>query len=120
MKLLKAFVRTHKLEEIVRALEAAAAPGITVSHVHGVGHGYAPNLFTLAEREMERARELAQVEVVCADPEVDRLVGALVSAARTGMRGDGIVFVTEVERAIRIRTGVEGLTTTRESVAGQF
>jgi len=108
MKLLKAFVRTDKLEEIVRALEVAKAPGITVSRVHGVGYGYAPNMFTMSEREMSRAQAIAKVEVVCADPQVDRLVDALVSAAQTGLRGDGIVFVTEVERAIRIRNHEEG------------
>lgn len=108
MKLLKAFVRTHKLEEIVRALEAAKAPGITVSRVHGVGYGYAPNMFTLSESEMSRAQTMAKVEVVCADTQVDHLVDALISSAQTGLRGDGIVFVTEVERAIRIRTKEEG------------
>lgn len=118
MKLLKAFVRTHKLEEIVRALEAEEAPGIAVSSVRGVGYGYAPNLFTLSESEMTRAQEMTKVEVVCAAPELDRLVGALVAAARTGLRGDGIVFVTEVERAIRIRTGEEGLAAFRESATG--
>ena len=118
MKLVKAFVRSYKLEEIVRALEAAEAPGITVSRVHGVGYGYAPKLFSMSEGEMEHAQEMAKVEVVCADLVLDRMVGALVAAARTGLSGDGIVFVTEVERAIRIRTGEEGPAAFRGSASG--
>ncbi|MGE5346024.1 MAG: P-II family nitrogen regulator [Acidithiobacillales bacterium] len=108
MKLLKAFVRTSRVDGIVRALEEAHAPGITVSRCHGVGYGYDPMLFTLSPRELARTPEVTKVEVVCRSEDVDRLLGVLVQAARTGTRGDGIVFVTPVERAVRIRTGEEG------------
>ena len=107
MKLLKAFVRTTRAEAVVRALEGAGAPGITLSRVHGVGYGYDPATFTLAPRELSRTPEVVKIEVVCNDREVDRLTEVLVTAARTGGRGDGIVFVTPVERAIQIRTGEE-------------
>jgi len=105
--LLKAFVRTSKVDDVICALEAAQAPGITVSRVHGVGYGYEPSLFTLAPSELRRTPEVAKVEVVCARSDTDRLLDAIVQAARTGSHGDGIVFVTPVERAIKIRTGAE-------------
>jgi nitrogen regulatory protein P-II 1 len=108
MKLLKAFVRTRKVDDVIRALETAGAPGITVSCVHGVGYGYDPFLFTLAPRELPKTPEVAKVEVVCGDEDADRLLAALVEAARTGSKGDGIVFVTAVERAVRVRSGEEG------------
>jgi nitrogen regulatory protein P-II 1 len=107
MKLIKAFVRTDRVEEVVRALEDAGAPGITVSRVHGVGYGYDPYLFTLAPSEIRKTPEVSKAEIVCRDEDLDRLVDALVTAARTDTRGDGIVFVTAVERAIKIRTGQE-------------
>jgi nitrogen regulatory protein P-II 1 len=105
MKLLKAFVRTSKLDETIRRLEDAQAPGISVSSVHGVGYGYEPLLFTLSPSELHKIPEVAKVEIVCQDSELNRLLDALVHAARTGSQGDGIVFVTPVERAVRIRTG---------------
>ncbi len=95
-------------EAVVGALKGAGAPGITVSRVHGVGYGCDPILYTLAEGELRKAPEVSKVEVVCLDEDADRLVAAIVETAHTGGRGDGIVFVTPVERAGRIRTRQEG------------
>lgn len=76
--------------------------------MHGVGYGYDPCLFSLAPGELRRAPEVSQVEVVCSDEDLDRLLEAILAATHTGCRGDGIVFVTSVERTIRIRTREEG------------
>lgn len=108
MKLIKAFVRTSRVDEVVRALEAAGAPGITISRVHGVGYGYEPMLFTLSPSEYSKTLEVSKVEVVCCREDADCLIEALAKAARTGVHGDGVVFVTPVERAVKIRTGEEG------------
>lgn len=108
MKLIKAFVRTTRVDEVVRALEAAGAPGITVSRVHGVGYGYEPLLFTFAPSEYNKMLEVSKIEVVCCAPEVQCLLDAVTKAARTGVEGDGIVFVTPVEQAVKIRTLAEG------------
>ncbi len=108
MKLLKAFVRTSRVNAVIRALESAGAPGITLSRVHGVGYGYEPMLFTLSPSEYRKTLEVTKVEVVCRDSEAERLAGALADAARTGSQGDGIVFVTGVESAMKIRTGASG------------
>lgn len=109
MKLLKAFIRMEVTDAVVRALEKAAAPGITVSAVRGVGYGYDPQFsFTEHLSDLRRAPEVSKVEVVCLDEDADRLVAAIVETAHTGGSGDGIVFVTPVERAVRIRTREEG------------
>lgn len=110
MKLLKAFIRTSRVDDVIRALEEARAPGVTISRVHGVGYGYDPMLFTLSPSEIKKTPEVVKIEVVAGDDDVDRLIDVLTSAARTGSRGDGIIFVTPVERAIKIRTGIEGAT----------
>ena len=107
MKLLKAFVRNRRVDEVIRALRAARAPGVTVSRVHGVGYGYDPMLFTLSPSEINKAPQVAKVEVVCDDEDEIRLIAAITEAARTGSQGDGIVFVTDVQRALKIRTGEE-------------
>lgn len=105
MRLIKAFVRTMRINDIIRALQGAGAPGITVSIVHGVGYGYDPYAFSLSPGELQRTPELAKVEVVCRAEDEERLMAALVAAARTGAGGDGIAFVTPVDRAVKIRTG---------------
>ena len=115
MKLLKAFIRIHRVDEVVRALEEARAPGITVSRVHGVGYGYEPLVFTLAPSEMRRSPEVSKIEVVCRDEDLDRLLAVLAAAARTGDPGDGVVFVTPVEQALKIRTGETGPAALREA-----
>lgn len=108
MQLIKAFVRSSRVDGVIRALEDAGAPGITISQVHGVGYGYEPFLFTLAPSRLHKTPLVAKVEVVCGDQQVQALTDALVSAARTGDPGDGIVFVTAVTRAVKIRTGTTG------------
>ncbi len=105
MKLLKAFIRTTKAEDVVGALRRAGAPGITISRVVGVGYGYEPLTFTLAPSEITTAPEITRIEVVCDDECVGTLLTEILKAAHTGFPGDGIVFVTPVEQAIKIRTG---------------
>jgi nitrogen regulatory protein P-II 1 len=108
VKQIKAFVRCVAVDKVVRALQAAGVPGVTVSAVHGVGHGYEPEHFSLAPRDVAHAPQIAKVEVVCRAQDADRLVRAIADAARSGLPGDGIVYVAPVERAVKIRTGEEG------------
>jgi len=108
MKEIKAYIRVAKVDAVIQALRASGAPGITASRVHGVGYGYEPYLFTLAPSELKRTPEVAKLEVVCEDLCADAAVEIIVEAARTGDPGDGIVFVTPVERAVKIRSGAQG------------
>ncbi len=64
MKLLKAFIRTTKAEDVVGALRRAGAPGITISRVVGVGYGYEPLTFTLARGEIDDAEYLKRRELL--------------------------------------------------------
>ena len=105
MKQLKAYVRTTRVESVIAAFETEGAPGVTASRVHATGYGYDPLDFTLSPIDIHRTPEVAKLEVVCRDESVDRLVAVIVAASRTGVPGDGIVFVTPVEQAVRIRTG---------------
>jgi len=107
MREIKAYIRVSKVDDVIRALRIAGAPGITVTRVHGVGYGCEPYLFTLAPSELKKTPEVAKLEVVCEDDCADHAVEVIVQAARTGDPGDGIVFTTPVERAVKIRTGDE-------------
>ena len=111
MNEIKAYVRRSQVNQVVASLERAGAPGITLVEVHPVGYGYEPDYFEAQfDDAIKRYRlwQVVKLEVVCADKDTDRLVRAILEAARTGQPGDGMVFVSEVSRAVRVRDGASG------------
>lgn len=108
MKEIKAYVRRCCVNKIVAELEKAGAPGITIVEIHPVGYGYEPNYFEPRfEDAIRRYGYLAivKIEVVCADKDLDRLVGVIEKEGRSGGLGDGMIFVADVCQAVRIRNG---------------
>ena len=105
MKLVIAIIKPFKLEDVRDALLAVGVHGMTVTEVKGYGR-------QKGHTEIYRGSEYAvnflpkiRVEVAVAATEVERVVEAIGSAAKTGQIGDGKVFVTSIDQAIRIRTG---------------
>ncbi len=105
MKLVIAIIKPFKLEDVRDALLAVGVHGMTVTEVKGYGR-------QKGHTEIYRGSEYAvnflpkiRIEVAVASDEVERVVEAIGSAAKTGQIGDGKVFVTPIEQAIRIRTG---------------
>jgi nitrogen regulatory protein PII len=108
MKLITAVVKPFKLDDVKDALKAAGAQGITVSEVRGFGRqGGHTETYRGAEYNIEFVPKV-RIELVVDDSVVDRAVEAIRSAASTGKIGDGKIWVTNVERIIRIRTGETG------------
>jgi nitrogen regulatory protein PII len=108
MKLITAIVKPFKLDDVKDALKAAGAQGITVSEVRGFGRqGGHTETYRGAEYNIEFVPKV-RIELVVDDSVVDRAVEAISSAASTGKIGDGKIWVTNVERIIRIRTGETG------------
>ena len=108
MKLITAVVKPFKLDEVKDALKAAGAQGITVSEVRGFGRqGGHTETYRGAEYNIEFVPKV-RIELVVDDAVLDRAVEAIRSAAATGKIGDGKIWVTNVERIIRIRTGETG------------
>ena len=107
MKLITAIIRSFKLDEVREALTEVGVSGITVTEVKGFGRqkGHT-ELYRGAEYVVDFLPKV-KVEVVVNTGDVDRCVEAIVRAARTGKIGDGKIFVTSVERVVRIRTGEE-------------
>ena len=105
MKQITAIIKPFKLEEVREALAECGVTGLTVTEVKGFGRqkGHT-ELYRGAEYVVEFLPKV-KVEVVVNSADVDRCVDAIVLAARTGKIGDGKIFVTAVERVIRIRTG---------------
>lgn len=111
MKEIKAFIRRDKVNQIVEELQRAGAPGITVTEVHPVGYGYEPNYFECHYTSVLNSyRHLAivKLEVVCADADSEKLVRVVEKLSHTGKEGDGVIFVSDVADAIRIRDGERG------------
>jgi nitrogen regulatory protein P-II 1 len=108
MKLITAVVKPFKLEEVKDALKAAGIAGMTVSEVRGFGRqGGHTETYRGAEYQIDFVPKVS-IELVVDDAVVDSVVETIASAAATGKIGDGKIWVTDVERLIRIRTGEEG------------
>ncbi|MEZ5398793.1 MAG: P-II family nitrogen regulator [Bryobacteraceae bacterium] len=108
MKEIKAYVKRDCINNLVDQLEKAGAPGITIVEIHPVGYGYDPNYFGFhAEDVFQRYKHLriVKVEVVCADADLQQLLDVIRGQCSTGAKGDGMIFVSEVVRSVRIRDG---------------
>ena len=105
MKKVEAIIKPFKLDDVREALSEIGITGMTVTEVKGFGRqkGHT-ELYRGAEYVVDFLPKMKLEEVVT-DDIVDRCVEAIISAARTGKIGDGKIFVTPVEKVIRIRTG---------------
>ncbi|HLI53387.1 MAG TPA: P-II family nitrogen regulator [Acidimicrobiales bacterium] len=108
MILVTAVVKPFKLEEVKAALQEAGVAGMTVSEAQGFGRqGGHTEVYRGAEYRIDFVPKV-RVEVVVDDAAAERVVSAIVTAARTGRIGDGKVWTTQVDDLIRIRTGERG------------
>ena len=111
MQEIKAYIRRSQVNQVVDKLGKAGAPGITIAEIHPVGYGYEPKYFTPPFGQMFKPFgpfEIVRLEVVCADADVEQFIQVVLEAGCTGIKGDGMIFVSEVSRAIRIRDGSSG------------
>jgi nitrogen regulatory protein P-II 1 len=108
MKKIEAIVKPFKLDEVKEALQGIGIQGMTVTEVKGFGRpkGHT-ELYRGAEYVVDFLPKI-KVELAVSDELVDKAVQAIVQAANTGRIGDGKIFVTDIEEAIRIRTGERG------------
>ncbi len=108
MKLVTAIVKPFVLEDVKGALEQVGVLGMTVSEVQGYGRqkGHT-EVYRGAEYSVDFVPKV-RVEVLADDALADKVVDAVVEAARTGKIGDGKVWVTPVESVVRVRTGERG------------
>jgi nitrogen regulatory protein P-II 2 len=105
MKLVTAIIKPFKLEDVRDALTQLGISGMTVSEVKGYGR-------QKGHTEIYRGAEYAvnflpkvKIEVAVPSDRIDKVVDAIVTAAKTGQIGDGKIFVSELSQAVRIRTG---------------
>ena len=108
MKKVEAIVKPFKLDDVREALSEIGISGMTATEVKGFGRqkGHT-ELYRGAEYVIDFLPKV-KIEVVIAESMVDQCIEAITNAARTGKIGDGKIFVSSVERTVRIRTGEEG------------
>lgn len=105
MKLVTGIIRPFRLEDVKTALERVGVQGLTVSEVSGYGRqGGHVEVYRGAEYVVNLVPKV-KIEVVVADEDADIVASAIVEGARTGRIGDGKVWITAVDRVIRVRTG---------------
>ena len=105
MKLITAIVKPFKLDDVKSALKDAGITGMTVTEVQGFGRqaGHT-EVYRGAEYTIDFVPKV-RLEILADDADVERLTDVIAESARTGKIGDGKVWITPVERALRIRTG---------------
>ena len=111
MKEIKAYIRRNEVNEVVENLQRAGAPGVSVIEMHPVGYGYEANPFQPhGARLVDRYRYLTivKLEIMCTDSQIDRFLDVIQRSSSTGNPGDGMIFVSEIVDAVRIRDGARG------------
>ena len=109
MRIVTAVIKPFKLDDVKNALEGVGVAGLTVSEASGYGRqrGHT-EVYRGAEYTVDFVPKV-KIDVLVDGVDVDRVVDALVEAARTGKIGDGKVWVTPVDEVVRVRTGERGL-----------
>ena len=108
MKLISAIIKPFKLDDVREALTAVGVEGLTAIEVKGFGQqkGQA-DIYRGSEYKVTFLPKI-KIEIACKDADADKVIKAIQTSANTGRIGDGKIFVLDLERVVRIRTGEEG------------
>ena len=105
MKKIEAVIKPFKLEDVIDALAQAGVTGMTVSDVKGYGRQQGHSeLYRGAEYVVDFLPKI-KLELIVADEDVDSIISVIIESAKTGKIGDGKIFVSPIEKIVRIRTG---------------
>jgi nitrogen regulatory protein P-II 1 len=108
MKKIEAIIRPNKLEDVKDALHAIDISGITITQVMGCGKQKGWKEYYRGTEITLNVLQKIKLEMVVSDDKVDKTIDTIIDVARTGEVGDGKIFISNVEDAIRIRTGEKG------------
>ncbi len=108
MNEIKAFVRNTRVDEVVHGLKAIGVKAMTVCSVEGIGALADPAHGVLSIAYVTTYCKMYKLEIVCRSKDANLIVSTIQKLAHTGEGGDGVIFVSPVERAVKIRTGEEG------------
>jgi len=106
MKEIKAFVKPFKVNDILNQLLQAGYPNTTVSLAEGTG-SFKSDELSLSTHFSITDSKVAKIEIVCNDVDVEKIVSIISTKGRTGNPGDGLIYVSDIQKVIRVRTGLE-------------
>jgi nitrogen regulatory protein P-II 1 len=108
MKKIEAIIRPGKLDDVKNALSELGINGITISNVLGCGNQKGYTQIYRGQEVMTRLLPKVKLEIVTSDEKLEHVLSTLIEAAKTGEVGDGKIFVSSIEEAVRIRTSERG------------
>lgn len=109
MREIKAYIRTSNLGVTIEALRQAGVPGITVVAVHPIGYDFnGSGGSSKSGKDIDDKYSISKIEVVATDDDADRFAEIISGNSYTGESGDGLIFISAVEKAVKIRTGEQG------------
>ena len=109
MKTITAYIKPHKLSDVTLALhQIEGLSGASTSEVRGFGRGRAKDAPNSVVYDTLDYLAAIRIEIACSDDLVEQIVSTIESAAHTGLRGDGKIYVNSLEQAVRISTGERG------------
>ena len=110
MKMIIAFIKPHKLKEVTLSLhDIQGLSGASVSDIRGFGRGRARDAADAVLYETLDYLPRIRIEIACTDDAVEHIVEVIEQSARTGLHGDGKIYVSEIGQAVRISTGERGV-----------
>ena len=105
MKEIKAYIRHEMADLVIEKLEEAGVKGMTLLDANALAEWADKDAFSFSIEYVQKYTRVVKIEMICNDDDSDKLVNVISKYAHTGKSGDGWVFVTPVEKAVRIKTG---------------
>ncbi len=105
MKEIKAYIRHNKAEIVIEKLEEAGVNGMTVLDANALAEWADSEAFSFSIKYVQKYSSVVKIELICNDEETEQLVNVTSKYAKTGQSGDGWIFVSDIEKSVRIKTG---------------
>lgn len=105
MKEIKAYIRHNRADIVIQNLEAAGVKGMTVLDANALAEWADNEAFSYSIKYVQKYSTVVKIELVCDDSETDKLVEVISNSGNTGESGDGWIFVSDIEKAVSIKTG---------------
>jgi nitrogen regulatory protein P-II 1 len=105
MKEIKAYIRHNKADLVIEKLEEAGVKGMTLLDANALAEWADSEAFSFSIEYVQKYSKVVKIELICNNEDSDRLIDIISKFAHTGKSGDGWIFITPVEKAVRIKTG---------------
>jgi nitrogen regulatory protein P-II 1 len=105
MKEIRAYIRKERAERVIQKLEEAGVTGMTILDASALAEWADSEAFSFSIQYVQKYSSVVKIELVCQKEKVDELVDVIAKNGHTGKSGDGWIFVSDIEKAVRIKTG---------------